>query len=111
MASRRSYSSADASQSRPQIARAEPRTTSRQHGQQMSASLEALTKRLSQPELKTPLAWGAACASVGALHAYHSLFAAVPRPKTRVLRSLDVGVVVFAISSTLAFYRPGRPDD
>ena len=73
--------------------------------------MDALERALKTPEVSGPLSWGVACASAASLHAYASLFAAVPRPKTRVLRSLDVGVVIFAISSTLAYYNQPRPDE
>ena len=73
--------------------------------------MDALERALKTPEVSGPLSWGVACASAASLHAYASLFAAVPRPKTRVLRSLDVGVVIFAISSTLAYYNRPRPDE
>ena len=72
--------------------------------------MDALEKALKTPEVSGPLTWGVACASAATVHAYASLFAAVPRPKTRVLRSLDVGFVIFAISSTLAYYNQPRPD-
>ena len=73
--------------------------------------MDALEKALRTPEVSGPLSWGVACASAATIHAYASLFAAVPRPKTRVLRSLDVGVVIFAISSTLAYYNQPRPEE
>ena len=73
--------------------------------------MDALERALKTPEVSGPLSWGVACASAASLHAYASLFAAVPRPKTRVLRSLDVGFVIFAISSTLAYYNRPRPED
>ena len=73
--------------------------------------MDALEKALKTPEVSGPLTWGVACASAATIHAYASLFAAVPRPKTRVLRSLDVGFVIFAISSTLAYYNQPRPEE
>ena len=73
--------------------------------------MDALEKALKTPEVSGPLTWGVACASAATIHAYASLFAAVPRPKTRVLRSLDVGFVIFAISSTLAYYNRPRTDE
>ena len=73
--------------------------------------MDALEKALKTPEVSGPLTWGVACATAATAHAYASLFAAVPRPKTRVLRSLDVGFVIFAISSTLAYYNQPRPDE
>ena len=73
--------------------------------------MDALKKAIETPEVRVPLTWGVCCASAASLHAYASLFAAVPRPKTRVLRSLDVGFVIFAISSTLAYYNRPRPDE
>ena len=73
--------------------------------------MDALKKALETPAVRVPLTWGVCCASAASLHAYASLFAAVPRPKTRVLRSLDVGFVIFAISSTLAYYNQPRPDE
>ena len=73
--------------------------------------MDALEKALRTPEVSGPLTWGVGCASAATIHAYASLFAAVPRPKTRVLRSLDVGFVIFAISSTLAYYNQPRPEE
>ena len=73
--------------------------------------MDALEKALRTPEVSRPLTWGVACATAATAHAYASLFAAVPRPKTRVLRSLDVGFVIFAISSTLAYYNRPRTDE
>ena len=73
--------------------------------------MDALEKALSTPEVSRPLSWGVACASAATIHAYASLFAAVPRPKTRVLRSLDVGFVIFAISSTLAYYNQPQHEE
>ena len=73
--------------------------------------MDVLEKALREPDVAVPLSWGATCGLAATIHAYASLFAAVPRPKTRVLRSLDVGVVIFAISSTLAYYNQPRPDE
>ena len=81
------------------------------HLSQPHDPMDALKKALETPAVRVPLTWGVCCASAASLHAYASLFAAVPRPKTRVLRSLDVGVVIFAISSTLAYYNRPRPED
>ena len=81
------------------------------HLSQPHDPMDALKKALTTREVRIPLSWGLGCGSAASLHAYASLFAAVPRPKTRVLRSLDVGFVIFAISSTLAYYNQPRPEE
>ena len=81
------------------------------HLSQPHDPMDAIKKAIETPEVRVPLTWGVCCASAASLHAYASLFAAVPRPKTRVLRSLDVGFVIFAISSTLAYYNQPRPEE
>ena len=73
--------------------------------------MDAIKKAIETPAVRIPLSWGIGCGSAATIHAYASLFAAVPRPKTRVLRSLDVGFVIFAISSTLAYYNQPRPEE
>lgn len=78
---------------------------------QLHDIMDALKKAIETPEVAVPLSWGACCAAAATTHAYASLFAAVPRLKTRVLRSLDVGFVVFALSSSLAFYNRPRTDE
>mmetsp|Transcript_24077 Transcript_24077/g.72256 ORF Transcript_24077/g.72256 Transcript_24077/m.72256 type:complete len:81 (-) Transcript_24077:1227-1469(-) len=70
--------------------------------------MDALQKALTSPDVGPPLAWGTGCGAVAALHSYASLWASAPKPRTRLLRSVDVGVVIFAISASLAYY--ARPD-
>ena len=70
--------------------------------------MEALGKALRSSEVGPPLCWGAGCGAVAGAHGYASLFAHVPKRRTRILRSIDVGVIIFVVSASLKYF--SRPD-
>ena len=67
-------------------------------------ALERIRKQLVEtPEVAVPLSWGAVSGGAATLHSYHSIFRGAPTPRSRLLRSVDVGVVVFVVSASLGY--------